>query len=337
MNRSTVLFQKPQHNTIIQQGFTAIDLHNHSEYSDTTTPITTIAKKARKLGIGLALTDHNEVAGNVKLSQDNPDIFVIPGLEITTKEMAHILAYFYSHNEMQYFFETHIKDSRGGNPNLATNVSVTNLLDITKNYNCVIAPAHPFAFPKRFSFISAMERGFVDKSVLKSLHGVEVICGANLRYMNHCAADWAEELDKATIGGSDAHTVSSLGSVVTVAKCSTVEEVLNAIKKKQTAVVGSEAKLYQRPIPLAKIASCHLRYFKPTMKAQYDLAVKAPIVNTKKILAKRLGSEKREEMRDRFVSGLDALSNELNFRGYPKIEKPLFMKKIQRVLGKREE
>ncbi len=336
MTWRTIQFQKPQHNTIMQEGFTAVDMHNHSEYSDTTTPLATIAKRARKLGIALSLTDHNEVAGNIKLAKDNRDLLVIPGTEITTKEMAHVLTYFYSHKDLQAFFDKNIKDSRGGNPNLATKVSVSDLMDIAKDYNGVIAPAHPFAFPKRFSFISAMERGFVDKSVLKSLDGVEVICGANLRYMNHCAVDWAEELNKATIGGSDAHTLSSLGSVVTVTEGSTVEEILTSIKQKKTSVIGSEAKLYQRPLPLAKIASCHLRYFKPTMQTQYEISVKTPFVNTKKLLAKRFGSEKREEIRHSFVSGLDTLSDELRFRGYPQIEKPLFVRKMQRVLRREE-
>ncbi len=335
MTWRSVVFQKPQHKSILQEGFSAVDLHNHSEYSDTTTPITTIAKKARKLGIGLSLTDHNEVAGNIKLAQDNPDLLVVPGLEITTKEMAHVLTYFYSHDELQDFFETHIKDSRGGNPNLATKVSVSDLLDMTKDYNCVIAPAHPFAFPKRFSFISAMERGFVDKEVLKSLHGVEVICGANLRYMNHCALDWAEELNKATIGGSDAHTAGSLGSVVTVSEGSAVEEVLNAIKSKKTSVVGSEAKLYQRPLPLAKIASCHLRYFKPTMRTQYELNVKMPLRTTKSILQQKLGPEKRKEQRKGIARGLATLSSELEFRGYPAIQKPVLLQKFSKIM-KRE-
>ena len=309
-------------------------MHNHSEYSDTTTPITTIAKKARKQGIGLALTDHNEVAGNIKLAQDNPDLLVVPGLEITTKEMAHVLTYFYSPDEMQDFFDTHIKDSRGGNPNLATKVSVTDLLDMTKDYNCVIAPAHPFAFPKRFSFISAMERGFVDKKVLKSLHGVEVICGANLRHMNHCAVDWAEELNKATIGGSDAHTLGSLGSVVTVSEGSTVEEVLNAIKRKKTSVVGSEAKFYQRPLSVAKIASCHLRYFKPTMQTQYELSVKMPLRTTKKILQQKLGPEKRKEQRKGLTRGLETLSDTLEFKGYPTIQKPVLFQKFSKLMKK---
>ncbi len=334
MNWRSVVFQKPQHSSILLEGLSAVDMHNHSEYSDTTTPITTIAKRATKLGIGVALTDHNEVAGNIKLAEDNPDLLVIPGLEITTKEMAHVLTYFYSHDEMQDFFDTNIKDSRGGNPNLATKVSVTDLLDMTKDYNCVIAPAHPFAFPKRFSFISAMERGFVDKKVLKSLHGVEVICGANLRHMNHCAVDWADELNKATIGGSDAHTIGSLGSVVTVSEGSTVEEVLTAIKRKRTSVVGSEAKFYQRPLPLAKIASCHLRYFKPTMQTQYELAVKMPLRTTKNILRQKLGPEKRKEQRKGLARGLAALSSELEFHGYPTIEKPGLFQKFSKIMKK---
>lgn len=330
MNWRSVVFQKPQHSSIIQEGFSAIDMHNHSEYSDTTTPITVIAKKARKLGIGFALTDHNEVAGNIKLAKDNPDLLVIPGTEITTKEMAHVLTYFYSHKDLQAFFDKHIKDSRGGNPNLATKVSVSDLMDIAKEYNGVIAPAHPFAFPKRFSFVSAMERGFVDKSVLKSLDAVEVICGANVRYMNRCAVDWADELNKATIGGSDAHTVSALGSVVTITEGATIAEVLNSIKKKKTAAVGSEARLYQRPVPLAKIASCHLRYFKPTMQTQYELSIRQPLAKTKLLLKEQLGPEKRAVQRKGLVRGLANLSEELEYSGFPKIRKTAFMNNMHK-------
>lgn len=334
MNWQDAHFQKPQHKAIAQEGFAALDMHNHSEYSDTTTPIAIIAKRARKLGIGIALTDHNEVAGNIRMAKDNKDLLIIPGLEITTKEMAHVLTYFYSHKDMQAFFDKHIKDSRGGNPNLATKVSVTHLMDIAKEYNGVIAPAHPFAFPKRFSFISAMERGFVDKSVLKSLDAVEVICGANLRYMNKCAVDWAEELKKARIGGSDSHSIESLGSVVTVTEGSTISEVLNNIKKKKTAATGKETQLYQRPIPLAKIASCHLRYFKPTMKNQYELNIKQPLAKTKSILQIKFSPETRAAQRIGIANSLTTLSQELDFQGFPKIEKPKFIHKFKKMYEK---
>lgn len=332
---NSVLFQKPQHSYLLQKGFTIIDMHNHSEYSDTTTRITTIAKKTRKLGIGISLADHNEVAGNIRLAKENPELLVIPGIEITTKEMAHILTYFYTHDEMKAFFDKHIKDSRNGNPYLATKIGMTDLFDITKNYNCIVAPAHPFAFPKQFSFISAMERGFVDKSVLKTLSAVEVICGANIRYMNKYAVDWTQELDKACIGGSDSHSIGSLGTVVTLTEGSTIEEILNNIRKKRTAVVGTETKIYQRPIPLAKMASCHIRYFKPTMKTQYELNLKPPILMTKKMLDKRFGPEKRREQRIGLAKGLTKLSEQLEFKGYPQIKKPLFEKRdLQNSLKK---
>lgn len=335
MNWQQAFFQKPEHKSILQEGFTAMDMHNHSEYSDTTTPITVIAKKAKKMGIGLALTDHNEVAGNKKLAKDNPTLLVIPGLEITTKEMAHVLTYFYTQKDMQAFFDKHIKDSRGGNPNLATKVSVTDLMDIAKKYNGVIAPAHPFAFPKRFSFVSAMERGFVDKEVLKSLDAVEVICGANLRYMNKCAVDWADELDKATIGGSDSHSIGTLGSVVTVTEGSTVSEILNNVKKKKTVAIGTEAKLYQRPVPLAKIARCHLRYFKPTMKTQYELSIKEPLAKTTSVLKNKFGPETRAVQRKGLVQGLANLSETMEYSGFPRIRKSPLVSKMTQMLKKK--
>ncbi len=328
MTLKNILFQKPKHNMFLQQGLTLVDMHNHSAYSDTTTQVPSIAKKARKLGIGVCLSDHNEVAGNIRLAKENPDLLVIPGMEVTTKELAHVLMYFYSHSELQNFFATHIKDARHGNPNLATQISVSDLVDMSKKYNCVLAPAHPFAFPKRFSFISAMERGFVDKSVLRSLHAVEVICGANLRGMNQRAVLWKQELNKAAIGGSDAHSLETLGSVVTMSEAHTVEDFLDSIKKKQTTVVGTETRLYQRPVPYAKMASKHLKYLGPTMKTQYELGIKQPMLSARKMLQKKFNVQRREEQREALRAGLSCLAKELQFQGYPSIKRPAMMKKI---------
>jgi predicted metal-dependent phosphoesterase TrpH len=325
----SVLFQKPDHSFLAEQGYTAVDMHNHSCYSDTTTKLHLIAKKARTLGIGVCLSDHNEVAGNIRLAKENPDLFVVPGMEVTTKEMAHVLMYFYSHNEMQHFFDTHIKDARHGNPHLATRVSVSDLVDISKAYNCVLAPAHPFAFPKRFSFVSAMQRGFVDTAILKSLDAVEVISGENLRMMNTKAVAWAAELQKATVGGSDAHTLNALGRVVTVNEESTVENFLDAIKKKQTQVIGKEARFYQRPLPYAKIASKNLKYFRPTMKVQYELSVRAPVMTARKMFHNKFGAPRREEHRDEIRAGMRCFSEELQFTGFPRIKKPLAMRMLR--------
>ena len=49
----------------------------------------------------------------------------------------------------------------------------------------------------------------------------------------------ADELNLAKLGGSDAHTPAAIGSVVTKfpENCKTVDDLLNAIRKKQTSVI----------------------------------------------------------------------------------------------------
>ncbi len=330
MFRQNIMFQKPQHALLHQLGFTSLDMHNHSLYSDSTTKIPIIAKRMRKLQMGIALTDHNEVAGNLHLAKDNPDLLVIPGLEITTKERAHILAYFYTHNDMNDFFEKHIKLSRGKNPNLATSVTVQQLCDLAINYNAVIAPAHPFAIPNMFSFVKAIKKHSASQQIIDSLDAVEVICGGNFRQMNMNAVHWAQKLDKAVVGGSDSHSINTLGSVVTLAHGTTVPEILDALKKKQTAVMGTEAKMYQRTLPYTIIASRHLRYVPPLMKSTYD----SSLVSTKRFLSHNLGKDKRAEQRVGLSKGIQHLAEELH-KGYPHIQKPKMMQKMSRLFKKK--
>jgi len=303
MFRQTVLFQKPQHALLHQLGFTSLDMHNHSMYSDSVTRIQTIAKRMRKLQMGIALTDHNEIAGNYVLAKENPDLLVVPGLEITTKERAHILTYFYTHDDMKDFFQKYVKDVRAQNPNFATSIALQQLCDYAAGYNAVLAPAHPFAIPSMFSFVHAVKKHPASRQIIDALDAVEVICGGNLRQMNKNAAQWAEKFDKGIIGGSDSHAIGSLGSVVTIAHGTTVAEILDAIKKKQTAVVGTEAKIYQRTLPYTIIASKHLSYVPPMMKSTCI----SSYVFTKKILSRQMSVEKLAKQRAGLSNGISRL------------------------------
>ena len=62
--------------------------------------------------------------------------------------------------------------------------------------------------------------------------------------MNVKGLKWAETQNKAFTGGSDGHSTIELGTALTIAKANTVEEFLDAIKKKKTYVVGHEEDLY---------------------------------------------------------------------------------------------
>ena len=87
---------KPNHFLLRKQGFTSVDMHLHSNYSDGSANVTSLLKKAKKLGIGLAITDHNGVQGALKAWNNMYGVLVIPGMEFTCAEGFHVLTYFYS-------------------------------------------------------------------------------------------------------------------------------------------------------------------------------------------------------------------------------------------------
>ena len=73
-----------------------LDIHVHSSYSnDGSQSPEEILKHAKNIGLaGIAITDHNEISGSLKLWKDNRDIrdfIIIPGLEVSSSE-GHILA-----------------------------------------------------------------------------------------------------------------------------------------------------------------------------------------------------------------------------------------------------
>lgn len=298
-------------------------------YSDSRTKLIAIAKAMRKLHMGIAVTDHNEIAGSSILAKENLGLLVIPGIEVTTKEWAHILIYFYAQDDMKEFFEKHIKQYRGKNPHLATSVTTPQLCDAAVGYNAVIAPAHPFAVPNVFSFVKTIKKNKESQHVLDALDAVEVICGGNFRQMNLHAVAWAQKLDKGVVGGSDSHNPGTIGSVVTVAHGSTVSEILDAVRKKQTAVVGTEAKMYQRTLPYTIIASRHLRYVPPLMKS----TCASSLLSTKKFLSKNLGRERRAEQRRGLSKGVQHLAMELH-KGYPHIQRPRMVEKMSALFKK---
>ena len=65
-NTHRIQFEKPKITDLIKH-FTVIDLHFHSRYSDGSNTVKQIVKQARELGVGIAITDHNDIRGAVEL------------------------------------------------------------------------------------------------------------------------------------------------------------------------------------------------------------------------------------------------------------------------------
>ena len=232
-----VLFEKPRLKMLNQLGYNCFDLHYHTKYSDGKNDVNIAIKKANRLGFGFAITDHNEIRGSIKAYRKK-ECLIIPAIEVTSRESYDILAYFYDMNDLIDFYVKYVKGKqkkiRVGYNTRRLKASFIQLLDSAKNYNCLLAPAHPFAYRPKTSFDILEEH----PDILKKFHAIEVINGTMNQSQNINCFNWAQKLGKPMIGGSDAHVVGNLGTVVNAVKADTVEEVLTSILKKKHILVG---------------------------------------------------------------------------------------------------
>ena len=236
--KARVDFKKPNINVMRRKGFTLVDMHFHSRCSDGFNKIDKIMKRAKKLGIGIAITDHNEIRGAIEASKYN--IMLIPGIEATTAEGIHLLLYFYTISDITYFYHKHILKNKHKNPLFCLKLGVNEILDYAKDFNSIICAAHPFAIFWT-GLCKAYHKPTVNENTYKKVDAIEVITGSNMKSRNRLALKFAEKTKKAITGGTDGHTLHEMGGVLTYTKQpNTKEEFLDAITKKTNFVIGKE-------------------------------------------------------------------------------------------------
>lgn len=239
-----VKFERPDLETL-QRTHTVVDLHFHSHYSDGINRIDKIAQRAQKLGIGLAITDHNEIRGAVELDRyDN--VFSIPGIEITAAEGSHLLVYFYDIKELGRFFEKVVVPFRGMGVMSSLSLPMAEIVELTKAFRCLTAFAHPYCA----MFTGICNPQFSDNELHHLLHmvdGVEAINANNLNKWNLKCTVLGFNLGNAMVGGSDGHHLGQMGRAVSYAACpKTREDFLNAIRQKTNAVIGKEIDIFHK-------------------------------------------------------------------------------------------
>ncbi|MBW2990099.1 PHP domain-containing protein [Candidatus Woesearchaeota archaeon] len=244
------MFQKPGFKEL-KKDYTLVDMHVHSEYShDCNTPVKNLLKKAKELGIGLAITDHARAEGALEACKQKR-VLVIPGIEIPSFENKEILLYFYSAKDLKDYYEKYIKN------NLVTHkptrsrikktlravrsrMSMQEIINRAHIYKCIKCIPHPYTYLNRNShlFFARKKRA----ALLKKIGAVEVLNSDHRRFMNKRALKWALKRNKVFIAGSDTHTLNGLGNAVVVSKAKTVKGFLDSIKNKKSFVIGKETK-----------------------------------------------------------------------------------------------
>jgi len=243
MNLKKVNFKKPNINKLNELGYTCVDMHVHSRYSDGFNRIFTILKRCKKKNIGLAITDHNEIKGSLEASKQK-DVLIIPAIEITSKERVDFLIYFYSFNDLKRFYEKDVKKHIMEKEILSrTNKSIIEILEDCRNYKCLVSLAHPFAYA--YKNVSKFLKKKYNRKIL-DVDAIEVLNGEVTRKRNLKAVEWSNKFNKAVTAGGDAHIRTEVGSAVTCCKADNVNDFLEQIKKKKNIIVGKETRLTKK-------------------------------------------------------------------------------------------
>ena len=199
------------------------DLHLHTIYSyDGTASVPSVLKRAREIGLDvIAITDHDEIDGAleaVKLAS-HYGIEVIPASEITTAE-GDLLALFID------------KKIKAGLSFIETVLRVRELGGVC------IAP-HPMAGGMGMKSLSAYSilKALRNPHVAETLIGIETYNGTAIdRMSNHYAKVFANGLNIAQTGSSDAHVIDTIGFGATEFEGKTAQDLLNALRNRTTKV-----------------------------------------------------------------------------------------------------
>jgi predicted metal-dependent phosphoesterase TrpH len=239
-----IQFEKPDLD-ILTRRFTVVDMHFHSHHSDGLNPISKIADQARRLGIGVALTDHNAIEGAVEIDQYE-DLLTIPGMELTSQEGTHLLVYFYDVASLQTFYETDIRPFMGHGIMTSLALPMEELVRRARAYETVIIFPHPYctAYTGICNLQFPPERL---EALCDTVDGVETINAGNIAKWNLKSAVFGFNLDKAVTGGSDGHAINHLGKAVTYADCKPDRRAfLDAVRKGSSRVIGKEIDIIRK-------------------------------------------------------------------------------------------
>ena len=245
-----IKFENPDWESIAEAGYLCADMHVHTDCSDSNSSIRRLLEIARSRNVGIAVTDHNLISSLEGINIDKEDVFIIPGMEVSTSDGPHILTYFYEMNDLKDFWQENIKPRLQACPWLALRDCTTEkLLDLLEGHNCVVSGAHPMGYLGSNKGVEICNRkGYLSDETVSRLDAYEVICGGMTREDNIEAIKSFGKYGLGITGGSDGHIAEDLGSVVTMSKAHDVESFLNNIMKRENAVRGSEKDFPRRAL-----------------------------------------------------------------------------------------
>jgi predicted metal-dependent phosphoesterase TrpH len=189
-----------------------VDTHIHTHYSDAISSVPRIERFCRNRGIGVAVTDHNEIRGATSIFE-RERVPAIPAIEVGTEEGLDLLVYFPDPELLEDFFRIAIEPNLRSRFMVRSWVQAADCLRTAREMGAYISLAHPFALGRKSLDYQHGRRGkpFV-KTIMEAVDAIELHNGGVPRQANLKAKKYAETAGKRLTVGSDSHRVGTIGS-----------------------------------------------------------------------------------------------------------------------------
>jgi predicted metal-dependent phosphoesterase TrpH len=189
-----------------------VDTHIHTHYSDGIAGVPRIERFCRNRGIGVAVTDHNEIRGATSIFE-RERVPVIPAIEVGTEEGLDLLVYFPDPDLLEDFFRTAIEPNLRSRFMVRSWVQASDCIQTAKEMGAYVSLAHPFALGRKSLDYQHGRRGqpFV-RTIVEAIDAIELHNGGVPRQANLKAKKYAETAGKRLTVGSDSHRVGTIGS-----------------------------------------------------------------------------------------------------------------------------
>ena len=239
-----VIYDEPDVLLLNASNHICVDMHTHTKYSDGVNSVPAVLRHAKKLGIGIAITDHNCINGAIyakqliKNKKEFQGLLLIPGIEVTVKEGYHILAYFSSFEDLTQFYIRAIRPFLTRKAiNTNTNIIALDMIKVAREYDSLLFLAHPFVVTG--VFVSAKDD---PSEVVSEVDGFEVINACIPENANLQAIRWFSNFEHRNFcAGSDSHFNPLTGSALTLVdinKVKTAKDFIEEIRNKNHRVIG---------------------------------------------------------------------------------------------------
>jgi hypothetical protein len=186
-----------------------------------------------RLGLdGYAVCDHDTVEG--WKAKEPKGLIIIPGLEVHARG-AHILCL----DPVEV---------------VPSGLSIVETVERIHGQGATAVIAHPMALPR--SFVSLKEAKKAGFEAVEVANAAQIPFGLVMRWNR----DFAKRLKLPETGGSDAHFPETIGRSYTVVEADSREpkDVIEAVRKGRTVVVGAGTKIGERLLMLRHLISVDL-------------------------------------------------------------------------------